>query len=88
MIGWQIYSRTLAILDAGWCCRNFATDSEGEAVPVLSDRAKHFCAVGALERAQADIGVNLVKLSRKSAECWMALNDQQGKLADGRSELV
>ena len=44
-LGWQIYSCTMAILDAGWCCGHLATDSDGEAVPVLSDRAKHFCAV-------------------------------------------
>ena len=80
-LGWQIYSRTMAILDAGWCCGHFATDSGGEAVPVLSDRARHFCAVGALERAQAELGIKLIKLSGKSAERWMALNDQQGKEA-------
>lgn len=80
-LSWLIYQRINALLDAGWCSGHFALDDSGKPVPVLSDRARRFCAVGALERAQAELGVAPIKLTARSKERWMARNDQQGKEA-------
>lgn len=78
---WHIYHRTLSIMDAGWCEGALATDSEAKPVAVESPKARYFCAVGALERAAWEFGTDVIKLSRRSAEIWMAKNDQEGKNA-------
>ena len=76
---WHIYERVLAIMDAGWCTGHLAADAAGKPVAVLSAQARYFCAVGALERAQAEFRTQVVRLTRRSAETWMAKNDQDGK---------
>jgi hypothetical protein len=78
---WHIYQRVLAIMDAGRCTGHLATDAAGRPTAVDSRRARHFCAVSALERAQAEFGARLIKLSPRSAKIWMATNDQDGKEA-------
>lgn len=78
---WHIYQRVLAIMDAGWCRGHLAADAGGKPVPVISAHARYFCAVGALQRAQAEFGTQVVRLTRQSAETWMAKNDQDGKEA-------
>lgn len=76
---WHIFQRVLAIMDGGWCTGHLATDAAGTPVPVHSESAAYFCAVGALERAQLEFGSPIIKLSPRSAEIWMATNDQAGK---------
>ena len=44
------------LLVKGWTRDNLAIDAGGNEVPVKSDRAKSFCAVGALRRAEFNQG--------------------------------
>lgn len=78
---WHIYHRTLSIMDAGWCEGALATDSKAVPVAVESPKAQYFCAVGALRRAEWEFGTDIIRMSRRSAEIWMAKNDQEGKKA-------
>jgi hypothetical protein len=45
-----------SIIARGWCRTNLATDANGKRVTVKNPKAKSFCAIGALRRAEHVMG--------------------------------
>ena len=55
------------IIARGWCRGSMAVDANGKRVTVKSPKAKNFCAVGALRRAEHKLGTTGVATEGRKA---------------------
>lgn len=53
----KLVDRAIAIVKTGWCQGSNARNKEGLSVGYYSDEAKTFCLLGAIYRAETDLGV-------------------------------
>lgn len=56
-----------SIVSRGWCRAYLAADAMGKRVTVKSPKAKNFCAIGALRRAEFEMGTNGVATEGRKA---------------------
>ena len=86
----KVLKTARGIVAKGWIREALAEDSKGNMVPVKSDKAVRFCAVGALRRAEYQLGtkgvatkarIELRKALPNGINSVISFNDRSHKTA-------